>query len=380
MKKKIKKMLIGFLVLMSLMILGIWGYMQHPIFGKAPSGERLERIQKSPNYRNGQFHNLTETPSLAEGYTMFGVFWDFLFTKYPNVVPLDSIPSVKPDWKNLDPDEDLLIWFGHSSYYIQLEGKKYLIDPVFSGNASPLAGTNRAFPGSEIATAADLPEIDYMLITHDHYDHLDHKTVIELIPKVKKVITGLGVGAHLEHWGYAKEKITELDWNESLKLDDSIQIYAVPGRHFSGRTFKRNNTLWVSFVLETPKSKIFIGGDSGYDSHFKKIGEEFGPFDLAILENGQYDEKWKYIHFLPEEVVKVAQELKAKRFMPVHNSKFKLGNHPWDDPMKRVTVEADKQNASVLTPKIGEIIKLNDENQVFERWWEQIFNPDSIRE
>ncbi len=370
MKKKIKKMLIGFLVLMSLMILGIWGYMQHPIFGKAPSGERLERIQKSPNYRNGQFHNLTETPSLAEGYTMFGVFWDFLFTKYPNVVPLDSIPSVKPDWKNLDPDEDLLIWFGHSSYYIQLEGKKYLIDPVFSGNASPLAGTNRAFPGSEIATAADLPEIDYMLITHDHYDHLDHKTVIDLIPKVKKVITGLGVGAHLEHWGYAKEKITELDWNESLKLDDSIQIYAVPGRHFSGRTFKRNNTLWVSFVLETPETKIFIGGDSGYDSHFKKIGEEFGPFDLAILENGQYDEKWRYIHFLPDEVVKVAQELKAKRFMPVHNSKFKLGNHPWDDPMKRVTVEADKQNASVLTPKIGEIIKLNDENQVFERWWE----------
>src|SRR5690606_17560702 len=199
--------------------------------------------------------------------------------------------------------------------------------------------------------AADLPEIDYMLITRDHYDHLDHKTVIDLIPKVKKAITGLGVGAHLEHWGYAKEKITELDWNESLKLDDSIQIYAVPGRHFSGRTFKRNNTLWVSFVLETPKSKIFIGGDSGYDSHFKKIGEEFGPFDLAILENGQYDEKWKYIHFLPEEVVKVAQELKAKRFMPVHNSKFKLGNHPWDDPMKRVTVEADKVGMPYVTPK-----------------------------
>ena len=365
-------MLLGFLVLVLVLILGIWGYMQHPKFGKLPSGERLERIQKSKNYKDGQFQNLTETPSLAEGYTMTGVFWDFLFIKYPNVYPQDSIPSVKIDWKNLNPDENLLIWFGHSSYFIQLEGKKYLVDPVFSGNASPVAGTTKAFPGSQISSVDELPDLDYLLITHDHYDHLDYETAKLLIRKVGHVITGLGVGEHLEYWGYPKEKITELDWDENIRINDSTTIHTVPARHFSGRTFKRNSSLWLSFILETGNRKIFIGGDSGYDVHFKEIGEKFGPFDLAILENGQYDVKWKYIHFLPEEVVKVAQELKAKRFMPVHNSKFKLGNHPWNEPMKRVSLEAEKQQMPILTPKIGEKINLDDPNQTFEKWWENL--------
>ncbi len=363
-------MLIGFLVLVVLLMLGIWGYMQHPKFGKAPSGERLERIKKSENYKDGAFQNLNETPQLAEGYTMGGVLWDFLFTKYPNTYPVDSIPSVKTDLKNLNPNENVLVWMGHSSYFIQLDGKKYLIDPVFSGNASPVAGTTKAFAGSDIFKVSDMPEIDFLLITHDHYDHLDYETIKELIPKVKKVITGLGVGSHLEYWGYKPEIITELDWNESIKLSDSVSIHTTPARHFSGRTLKRNNTLWLSFILKTLDKKLFLGGDSGYDSHFKEIGEKFGSFDLVLLEDGQYDPKWKYIHLLPEEVVKAAQELKAKRLFPVHNSKFKLGNHPWDDSLKRVSAEAEKQNQSIITPKIGEKIDLDDENQNFEKWWE----------
>src|SRR5690606_26704984 len=159
-----------------------------------------------------------------------------------------------------------------------------------------------------------------------------------------KVITGLGVGSHLEYWGYTIDKITELDWNESIKLDDSTTLYTVPARHFSGRTFKRNTSLWLSFILETSSTKLFLGGDSGYDTHFKEMGKKLGPFDLVILEDGQYDPKWKYIHLLPEEVVKAAGDLKGKRLLPVHNSKFKLGNHAWNDPLTRVVKEAEKEN------------------------------------
>jgi len=373
--KIFKKMLIGFLLLIVLLVVGILIYMQQPQFGKAPSGERLERIKQSKNYKDGAFHNLNLTPSLTEGYSMGSVLWDFLFTKYPNTSPLDSIPSVKTDLKNLNPNENVLIWFGHSSYFIQLDGKKYLIDPVFSGNASPILGTNKAFPGSEICVADDIPEIDYLLITHDHYDHLDYKTVKELIPKVKKVVTGLGVGSHLEYWGYNPEIIEELDWNETAiynLFSMPISITAVPARHFSGRTFKRNNTLWLSFILESNGKKIFLGGDSGYDTHFGEIGEKFGPFDLAILENGQYDVKWKYIHLLPEEVVQAAKDLNAKQLFPVHNSKFKLGNHPWNEPMIRISKEAKKENISLLTPMIGEPIYLNDSIQTYKEWWKDL--------
>ncbi|MBA5630062.1 MBL fold metallo-hydrolase [Moheibacter sp. BDHS18] len=362
-------MLIGFFIFLLLILVGVWGYMQHPKFGKAPSGERLERIRQSKNYKDGAFQNLNHTPQLAEGYTMMGVLWDFLTTTYPNTHPLDSIPAVKTDLKNLDPNENLLIWMGHSSYFIQLNGIKYLIDPVLSGNASPLP-TTKAFPGSDVYKVADIPKIDFLLISHDHYDHLDYETIKSLTPKVGKVITGLGVGSHLEHWGYKSEMITEMDWNETTVLKDSTKIHTTPARHFAGRTLKRNNTLWLSFVLETPTKKLFLGGDSGYDTHFKENGEKHGPFDFALLEDGQYDPKWKYIHLLPEEVVKAAQELKTKRLMPVHNSKFKLGNHSWFDPLDRVTAEAEKQGMPILTPKIGEKVNLDNENQLFEKWWE----------
>lgn len=362
-------MLLTILILIVAIVAGAIIFMQQPQFGKAPSGERLERIKKSKNYRDGAFQNLNHTPSLAEGYTMGGVLWDFLFTKYPNTSPLDSIPSVKVDWENLKPEDNVLIWFGHSSYFIQLEGKKYLIDPVFSGNASPISGTTKAFAGSDIYLTDDIPEIDYLLITHDHYDHLDYKTVKAIIPKVKKVITGLGTGSHLEYWGYKPEIITELDWDESVKLDDSTTIHTAPARHFSGRTLKRNNTLWLSFILETKNVKLFLGGDSGYDTHFKEIGKKHGTFDLVLLEDGQYDAKWKYIHLLPEEVVAAAKDLNAKRLMPVHNSKFKLGNHPWNEPMVRVTAEARKENMPLLTPMIGEPVYLNDSVFIYKEWW-----------
>lgn len=365
--------MIVFLSLIVLIVIVIFAYMQLPKFGKAPDGKRLERMQQSPHYRNGKFHNLEHTPNVTEGYSMTSVLYDFIFTKFPRTRPMDSIPTVVTDLKNLPPDENVLVWFGHSSYFIQLNGKRFLIDPVFSGNASPIPNSNKAFIGTDAYSVDDMPEIDYLLITHDHYDHLDYLTVTELKSKVKNIICGLGVGAHFEHWKFDPSIITEKDWNEKIELADSITLHTTTARHFSGRGFKRNNTLWLSFVLEAPDYRIFLGGDSGYGTHFREIGEKFGGFDLAILENGQYNEAWRAIHLLPEEVLAAAQDLQTKHLLPVHSSKFKLAFHAWDEPLKTLSALNDKSGQlPLLTPKIGEVVYLRDSSQTFTPWWRDL--------
>lgn len=306
---------------------------------------------------------------MTEGHSIAGVTYSFLFKKEPRRKPLDSIPSVKTDLLHLPKDQNVLVWFGHSSYFIQLDGKRMLVDPVFSGNASPVRGTNKSFKGSDIYTTADLPGIDYLFITHDHYDHLDYETVVAIKDRIGKVICGLGVGSHLEYWGYAPDKIVELDWNDSVELGDGFTIYATPARHFSGRSFTRNNTLWVSFVLKSPGKKLFLGGDSGFDKHFADIGNRFGPFDLAILENGQYDEAWRYIHSRPEETLMAAIDLKAKRMFPVHSGKFKMGNHAWDEPLTKISELNKMYKVPLVTPRIGEPVNLDDTTQSFKEWW-----------
>lgn len=321
----------------ALIAFGIY-FINLPLFGKAPGGERLERMKKSPNYKNGKFHNIHFTPTLTEGYSMMGILYQQLFGKFPNRIPKKAIPSVKTNLKKLNPAENILVWFGHSSYFLQLNGKKFLIDPVFSGNASPIPGSVKAFHGSNEYQAEDFPEIDYLLISHDHYDHLDYPTILKLKNKINTIICGLGVGSHFEHWGFDPGQIIEKDWNETEILTDDIKIHTTSARHFSGRGLVRNNTLWLSFVLETSKHKLFLGGDSGYDSHFTEIGKKYGPFDLAILENGQYNLAWEAIHLLPEQFIKAAAELHTKRVMPVHSSKFALAQHAWNEPLNEVFV------------------------------------------
>lgn len=351
----------------------VFFYTRQPEFGKAPSGKRLEQLQKSPNYKDGQFRNMHFTPNFTGDHSPVKVFFNFLFKKFPRTRPVDEIPSVKTDLKNLPIHENLLVWFGHSSYFIQLDGKRFLIDPVFSGNASPIPNSNKSFKGADVYSADDMPEIDYLLITHDHYDHLDYPTVMKLKPKIKYIICGLGVGAHFEHWKFDPEKITEKDWYESLPISDNFVLYTAPARHFSGRSFSRNNTLWLAFILKTDNLKLYLGGDGGYDTHFAEIGEKFGGFDLALLENGQYNQAWRAIHLLPEEGLQAAKDLKAKRLFPIHSSKFKLSNHPWDEPLKAITELNGKGDPiSLVTPEIGQIVYLNDTTQVFNKWWEGI--------
>jgi L-ascorbate metabolism protein UlaG (beta-lactamase superfamily) len=365
-----KRVTIVILSLTFALAVSAFAYMQHPKFGNTPSGTRLERIKQSPNYKDGKFQNATETPTFAEGHTFWQELRKSLFNKYPHQVPEDIIPSVKTDLINLPIDSAVAIWFGHSSCFIQANGKRILVDPVFSKNASPVPGSVKAFEGTTTYFTSDMPEIDYLLITHDHYDHLDYETVSALRDKTKTVICGLGVGAHFEHWGYSNENIIEGDWNEKLEFDSSA-IYVLPARHKSGRGLKQNKTLWVSFLIQTPETKIYISGDGGYDKHFKAIGDEFGSIDLAIMENGQYDSAWHYVHLLPQETLKAAMDLQAKRVLPVHNSKFVLARHPWNDPLTKITEADNSGSVAILTPMIGELINLRG-SHTFSKWWKEV--------
>lgn len=341
-----------------------------PVFGRLPKNQRLAKIYQLPNYREGALQNLSLTPMQPEGVSFFKVLKAFLFEKHPNKAPDKILPFIAPNLnENPKSDAPEIIWFGHSSYLIKVEGLRILVDPVFSKTPSPFSFIgSKAFLGTDVVKAEEFKNIDILIITHDHYDHMDYNSILKIAPQVKNIITSLGVGSHLERWGIKTEKINELYWNESLTLFNSLQLTAVPARHFTGRKFKRNQTLWSAFVLKTGNCQLFLGGDSGYDTHFAKIGEEFGPFDLALLECGQYNAYWPYIHMFPEETVQAAIDLKAKVLMPVHWGKFSLAMHPWNEPIQRVVLVAAAKHLPLVTPKLGETIILN-EYLPTENWW-----------
>lgn len=360
------------LIVLSIVISGGILLLQTPPFGKNPSGERLERIKNSPNFKNGRFQNKIPTPIIPEGYSMVGEVFRTFLMKNPRKTPTAPLPSVKTSLKNLPKTENILVWFGHSSYFMQIDGTTFLVDPVFSGSASPLPFGVKSFEGTDIYSAEDFPTIDYLLISHDHYDHLDYKTVKQLKDKVKTVICGLGVGEHFEHWGYSPEKIVEMDWDETLIFNEKLKIHSTVARHGSGRGLKSDNTLWLSFVIETPSLKIFAGGDSGYVSHFKEIGEKFQGFDIAILDNGQYSYDWHTIHMPPKYAIQAYKDLKAKRLFPVHSGKFVLARHPWDLPLEEIYTLASQENIPLITPIIGEAVDLLHAEQKFSTWWRNI--------
>ncbi len=342
--------------------------LQLPAFGRLPKGERLVKIQASPNFRDGEFQNLSPTKMLPEGKT----YWDIIvgmMNRSKESTPKLPLDVVITDLNKFNPTEPTIVWFGHSSYLLFIDGKKILVDPVLSEYASPFTfvGTKR-YATTYQYSIKDIPEVDIVLFSHDHYDHLDYNIIAELNPKAKQFIMPLGVGEHLERWGVDTSKISEMDWHESKQLFDGMTLTSTPARHFSGRGFKRNQTLWSSFVLQSKTKKIFIGGDSGYDTHFKKIGEQYGPFDLAILECGQYNELWHFIHMMPEETVQASIDLNAKNLLPVHWAKFSLAFHSWDESIRRVSTEAQLKNVKLWTPKIGEPLTIQEENKT-EEWW-----------
>jgi L-ascorbate metabolism protein UlaG (beta-lactamase superfamily) len=338
------------------------------ITGKLPSGRQLQRLQQSPNYKEGAFQNLSVTPMKPEGVSYWKMMREF-FKKHPETSPTGKIPFVKTDLKKLNTAEPVIVWFGHSSYFLRINNKNFLIDPVFSGNAAPVSFMVKSFPGSNEYKADDMPPIDYLILTHDHYDHLDFKTIRQLKSKIGKVICSLGISSHLKHWGIDENKISELDWWQSTELEANMQLTAAPARHFSGRGIKRAQTLWSSFILKTETHNLYLGGDSGYDTHFAAIGEKYGPFDIAILEAGQYNTMWPYIHMMPEEAVQAVVDLKAKTLLPVHWGKFKLSMHIWNEPIKRIVEKAKDLNVPVFTPMIGQPLILDGHFRGTD-WWD----------
>ncbi len=335
--------------------------------GKNPSGKRLERIKASSNYRDNIFQNLSKTDQLSKDSSYFKIIKDSI-NKSKNTEPNKKLPFVKTDLSALNSTEPTIVWFGHSSYLIRINDKTILVDPVFSGSASPFSFMIKAFDGANEYGVNEMPNIDLLLLTHDHYDHLDYKTLLLLRSKVKKIFCSLGVGSHLEHWGYNESIITEFDWWDSHNFENDIEITAAPARHFTGRTTVRAKTLWSSFILKTKTHSLYLGGDSGYDSHFKEIGDKFGSFDIALLESGQYNTAWPFIHMMPEQTVQASIDLNAKVLFPIHWGKFALAMHDWDEPIKRVLKKAEELNVRVTTPMIGEPLLLNKFYET-KPWW-----------
>ncbi|MES1225290.1 MAG: MBL fold metallo-hydrolase, partial [Bacteroidota bacterium] len=320
------------------------------------------------NYKNGSFHNTNHTPVMAENSSIWKVLKAYT-NKPKDIKPSIPVPFVKTNLHHLENDTPVIVWFGHSSYLLRINGFNILVDPIFSNHASPFSFMVKAYPGADAYSVEDMPDIDLLIQTHDHYDHLDYETIIGLQSKIKKVVTTLGTGAHFEFWGYDKAIITELDWWNTAAPLPGLELTATPGRHFSGRGFTRGKTLWASFVLKTTTHSFFIGGDSGYDTHFKEIGDKYGPFDIAMLECGQYNAYWKYIHMMPEKTAQAAIDLKAKMLLPVHWAKFTLGLHPWNEPIKRVIKKAAELNLPVTTPVIGEPVIIG-KSYPNTHWWE----------
>ncbi len=340
------------------------------IFGQNPRGKRLQIIQAANNFRNGSFANIEETVLMRKGVSTIKVLKSFI-NKQKTTEPTGIVPHVRTDLKKLDADKPQIVWFGHSSYLICSAGFNILVDPVFSGNASPFPLFAKAFKGSNCYGVEDMPDVDLLVLTHDHYDHLDYTTITRLDKKVTRIVTSLGVGQHLEYWGINAAKITELNWWEKTIVNNQIQLTATPARHFSGRGIKRGATLWSSFILDLHGKRIFIGGDSGYDSSFVTIGEKYGPFDLAILENGQYNENWPDIHMMPEEVVLAAKDLNAASLLPVHWGKFSLSLHAWNEPAQRVVKAATSAGQTIIMPRIGEVVTLSQKRE-WPEWWNTI--------
>ncbi|NDL64931.1 MBL fold metallo-hydrolase [Acerihabitans arboris] len=349
---------------------GISSLFSRPEFGKLPAGQRLERIKASPNYADGAFRNQLATTLFSDGAGHFSVLWEFMFGGHRRVKPAGALPVVKTNLKALNRDQDVVIWLGHSSYFMQLGGHRILIDPIFSAYAAPFSFLNRAFKGDYPYSAADMPGIDYLIISHDHWDHLDYPTLAALKPKITAILCPLGVGAHLEYWGFAPDIIHESDWGQKWTFSPGLTVHVLPARHFSGRGLTSNKTLWASFMLETPLRRIFYSGDSGYGPHFARIGDMFGEVDLAIMENGQYDKSWKYIHMLPEQVAQAATELGAKSLLPAHSGRFSMSNHAWDDPYRRLAAASADKPYKLLTPEIGEVVVVGNAGQIFNAWWE----------
>lgn len=368
---------------MSISLLGLIGILAiaymlfvnlYPSFGGDISKSKQNELSQSPNYKNGQFVNEKDVPKDLSFLETLKLAKYFFFTEVPNGRPKENIEVYRIDRQEVANyvGDTRLIWFGHSAFLLQLKGKNILIDPMFGQVAAPhdWLGSDRF--SKEMPIAVDeLPKIDAVLISHDHYDHLDYGSIKKLKDKVERFYVPLGVSVHLEAWGIEKDRIEELDWWQGASYG-SLKFVCTPAQHFSGRKFNnRQSTLWASWVIVANDERIFFSGDSGYATHFEEIGEKYGPFDLAMMECGQYNQRWGDIHMMPEETAQAGIDLGARAIMPIHWGAFKLALHDWTDPIERVLKKGKDLNIPIVTPRIGQPLILKDTLDVYDNWWER---------
>ncbi|MDR0239508.1 MAG: MBL fold metallo-hydrolase [Deltaproteobacteria bacterium] len=335
--------------------------------GKTP--EDLSAYKNLPYFADGTFYSPeADTPYYPERVRGGSAgWWRFLLTNAN--APKTSLPIQKigKDSFAEKPDELATYWLGHSSLIIELEGKRFLVDPVF-GNAAPVPFVARRYVPPPL-DRKELPPVDYVLITHDHYDHLEYPTIRYLRSRETLFIVPLGVGAHLAKWGVPPEKIHELGWGEEFNQDGN-SIVTERDRHFSGRTFStRNSSLWAGYALKGKKRRVFIAGDTGYGEHFRAVGDKHGPFDLAFMEIDGWNSGWPHTHLFPAEVIRANHDVRARALVPVHWGVFDLALHHWDESIRALCALADEDGSiTLLTPLMGQ--KLIPGVTPVSRWWE----------
>ncbi len=340
--------------------------------GSRDLGSRAPRLQASPEWSNGTFHNQHESaPAELELRTLPGTLRELMTDRESRRpardVPLSSHP-VAPASTGTH-----LTWCGHSSAVVQLDGTVILLDPVWSDRCSPSqqVGPRRLHPVP--FALSDLPPVDAVVISHDHYDHLDMDSIKEVAatwPQTRFVVP-LGVGAHLETWGVTADRIDELDWHDEVSVA-GIRLIATPAQHFSGRGLSRNGTLWASWALIGPESKVFYSGDTGYFPEFADIGAAYGPFDLSLIQVGAYDNSWLGVHMTPEQGIQTHLDVRADTMIPVHWGTFNLAFHPWAEPMERLQAEAERRGVTVVVPKPGQTVDIAHLPEDQADWWREI--------
>ena len=367
--KKMIKLLIVLLCILCFLVLAVFLFINlYRPFGGVPNKEDMNDYQKrSSNFKDGKFYN--------DNFSLYSDWTDPYSdrTTGKGVKPVKKIKSEKFNYqKNYDVDDVLITWFGHSTVLIQMHNQNILIDPIFSERSSPFSfvGPKRF---SEIpASVKMLPHIDMVVLTHDHYDHVDYKTLEALKNKVDKFIVPLGIDKDLEKFGIDKSKITNMAWWEEINVD-GLLIACCPSRHFAGRyIIDSGKALWSSWIFKDEYNTIFNSGDGGYGEHFKQIKEKYGDISLSLLDSAQYNVRWHGVHMFPEEAVDAAIDLGSKVAMPVHFGAFVLSNHAWDDPVHRFTRRAKELNLEYMSPKLGQTVSLKNYKNYQTEWWKNI--------
>jgi len=342
-----------------------------PQFGATPSKADLTRFASSTQFNGDVFNNQIPTSTSSDFKSMMVALWEFV-RGTPNRTPENGIKVLPVSTTDLANSslETRILWFGHSTFLLQMDGLNLLFDPMLSDVPAPHPWVGSKRYSSELPIEPeDLPNIDAVFISHDHYDHLDYASILKLNERTNHFYVPLGVGSHLRAWGIEDARITELDWWDDISIENTKFTFA-PARHFSGRKLSgQNSSLWGSWHIAGTQKTVFFSGDTGYGPHFEEISARLDPIDFALLECGQYDEKWSDIHMLPEQTIQASVDLKAKAIMPVHWAAFTLSLHSWTDPVERASAAAKKAGQSFVVPQIGELIILDNEPKSRVAWW-----------